>query len=115
MSGQTLDIRELEHHDRGRQCPGGCKVPALDLRSKEIMVANFSWRKAALVTAVAPMLALSACSSGGGRTPETGTGGGGGQVATTERMKIALIAHAPAGDTFWDTVRKGAEEAAAKD
>jgi hypothetical protein len=58
-------------------------------------VATISWRKAALVAAVVPMLALSACSSGGGRTPETGTGGGGGQVATTERMKIALIAHAP--------------------
>ena len=40
---------------------------------------------------------------------------GGGQVASTERIKIALITHAPAGDTFWDTVRKGAEEAAAKD
>ena len=77
-------------------------------------MANFSWRKAALVAAVVPMMALSACSSTGGRAPEA-AGGGGGQVATTERMKIALITHAPAGDTFWDTVRKGAEEAAAKD
>lgn len=78
-------------------------------------MANFSWRKAALVAAVFPMIALSACSSEGGRSPENGTGGGGGQVATTERMKIALITHAVAGDTFWDIVRKGAEEAAAKD
>jgi simple sugar transport system substrate-binding protein len=61
------------------------------------------------------MLALTACSSQGGRAPEANSAGGGGQVATTEQMKIALIAHAPAGDTFWDTVRKGAEEAAAKD
>lgn len=78
-------------------------------------MANFSWRKAALVAAVVPMMALSACSDSGGRAPETGTGGGGGQVATTERMKVALITHAAPGDTFWDILRKGAEEAAAKD
>jgi simple sugar transport system substrate-binding protein len=60
------------------------------------------------------MLALTACSSQGGRAPEANTGGGG-QAVSTPRLKIALITHAPAGDTFWDTVRKGAEEAAAKD
>ena len=78
-------------------------------------MAKFSWRKTALVAAVVPMLALSACSSSGGRTEEAGGGTGGGQVATTERMKVALITHAAPGDTFWDIVRKGAEEAAAKD
>lgn len=61
------------------------------------------------------MLALSACSSTGGRSAIPGNAAGGGQVASTERIKIALITHAPAGDTFWDTVRRGAEEAAAKD
>ena len=76
---------------------------------------KFSWRKTALVAAVVPMLALSACSSTGGKPADSGDAAAGGQVATTERMKIALITHAPAGDTFWDTVRKGAEEAAAKD
>jgi simple sugar transport system substrate-binding protein len=86
-----------------------------ELKSKEIHVAQFSWRKATLVAAIAPMLALSACSSTGGRTEEAGGAGGGGQVATTERMKIALITHAAPGDTFWDILRKGAEEAAAKD
>ena len=79
------------------------------------MVADFSWRKAALVAAVVPMLALSACSSTGGRPPEAGNGVAGGAVANTERIKIALITHAAPGDTFWDIVRKGAEEAAAKD
>ena len=77
-------------------------------------MAHFSWRKAALTAAVVPMLALSACSSGG-RSTEGGNGGGGGQVATTDRIKIAMVTHAAAGDTFWDIVRKGAEEAAAKD
>lgn len=76
---------------------------------------KFSWRKATLVAAVVPMMALSACSSTGGKQPEAGSAGGAGQVASTARMKVALITHAPAGDTFWDTVRKGAEEAAAKD
>jgi simple sugar transport system substrate-binding protein len=30
-------------------------------------------------------------------------------------MTIAMVTHAPAGDTFWDTIRKGAQAAAAKD
>jgi simple sugar transport system substrate-binding protein len=77
-------------------------------------VKKFFWRRAAVAAVAVPMLALTACSSQGGRTPEVNNGGGG-QAASTPRMKIALITHAPAGDTFWDTVRKGAEEAAAKD
>jgi simple sugar transport system substrate-binding protein len=78
-------------------------------------VANFSWRKAALVTAMVPMLALSACSGSGGKPAEAGNGAGGGEVAATDRIKVAMITHAAPGDTFWDIVRKGAEEAAAKD
>ncbi len=30
-------------------------------------------------------------------------------------MTVAMITHGPAGDTFWDTIRKGAEAAAAND
>lgn len=76
---------------------------------------KFSWRKATLVAAVVPLIALSACSSTGGKTDGSGSGNGGGQVASTERIKVALITHAAPGDTFWDILRKGAEEAAAKD
>ncbi|MDQ1059224.1 simple sugar transport system substrate-binding protein [Arthrobacter globiformis] len=76
---------------------------------------KFSWRKAALVAAVVPMMALSACSSTGGRPAENGNAAAGGQAASTPRIKVALITHAAPGDTFWDIVRKGAEEAAAKD
>jgi simple sugar transport system substrate-binding protein len=36
-------------------------------------------------------------------------------VVTTPAMKIAVITHSGPGDTFWDVVRKGADEAAAKD
>jgi simple sugar transport system substrate-binding protein len=78
-------------------------------------VKKFFWRRAAVAAVAIPMLALTACSSQGGRAPEASSGGGGGQAVSTPRIKIALITHAPAGDTFWDTVRKGAEEAAAKD
>ncbi|MCT9868564.1 substrate-binding domain-containing protein [Paenarthrobacter aurescens] len=78
-------------------------------------MAKFSWRTAAVVAAVVPLVALSACSSQGGRPADTGGGAAGGQVASTERIKIALITHAAPGDTFWDIVRKGAEEASAKD
>jgi simple sugar transport system substrate-binding protein len=77
-------------------------------------VKKISWRKAALIAAVVPMLALSACSSTGGKT-EAVNGGGGGTVADTPRLKVAMITHAAAGDTFWDIVRKGAESAATKD
>lgn len=35
--------------------------------------------------------------------------------ANTPRLKIAVIHHAPPGDTFWDIIRKGAQAAADKD
>lgn len=76
---------------------------------------KFSWRKAVLVAAVVPMMALSACSTQGGKPADSGKAAGAGQAATTDRIKVALITHAAPGDTFWDIVRKGAEEAAAKD
>ncbi|ADD40369.1 substrate-binding domain-containing protein [Stackebrandtia nassauensis] len=53
-------------------------------------------------------LALSACSSSGGKQDE-------GKGADTPRQTIALITHSAKGDTFWDIVREGAEAAAAKD
>ena len=76
---------------------------------------KISWQKLAVVAAVVPMLALSACSSTGGRPVTTAAGGSGGQVASTPSIKIAMITHAGPGDTFWDIVRKGAQEAATKD
>lgn len=74
-----------------------------------------TWRKAALALAIVPALGLAACSGQGGREPVASGAEGGGQVASTDRIKIAVITHAPPGDTFWDIIRKGAEEAAAKD
>jgi simple sugar transport system substrate-binding protein len=61
-------------------------------------------------------LALAACASEqGGAQDEGGAGGGGaaGGVDTPE-ITIAMITHEAPGDTFWDFVRQGAQNAAAK-
>ncbi|GAB3757966.1 substrate-binding domain-containing protein [Zhihengliuella somnathii] len=80
------------------------------------MSKNNAWRRPLAAALLAPILALAACSSTGGREePAANDGGSGGQVATTEPMEIGLVTHAVPGDTFWDIVRAGAEEAAAKD
>ncbi|MCX5209510.1 substrate-binding domain-containing protein [Kitasatospora sp. NBC_00240] len=68
---------------------------------------------AALVLTVA----LAGCSSTGGRRAEqarnrAATAGG---AVDTPRWRVAMVTHAGAGDAFWDIVRKGAEQAAAKD
>jgi simple sugar transport system substrate-binding protein len=60
-------------------------------------------------------MALAGCSSEGGRETTAAGEGGGGQAAQTEQIKIAMITHAAPGDTFWDRIRAGAEEASAKD
>ena len=74
-------------------------------------------RRAVPVMAVAASAALilTGCSgSGGKKAQEAGDNVSAGK-ASTPRMTIAMVTHAPAGDTFWDTIRKGAQAAAAKD
>jgi simple sugar transport system substrate-binding protein len=66
------------------------------------------------VVAVTAVLTTSACSSGG-RLKETAGAGSGGKVANTPRYKFEMISHAPAGDAFFDTIIRGAKDAAAKD
>ncbi|MFI0486136.1 substrate-binding domain-containing protein [Actinomadura sp. 9N215] len=61
------------------------------------------------VLAAAGLLALSACSSEGGKKAEERTEGAG------PRLEIAMVTHSAPGDTFWDIVQKGAKAAAAKD
>ncbi|MFF4833346.1 sugar ABC transporter substrate-binding protein [Streptomyces sp. NPDC001315] len=68
----------------------------------------------ALAAAAALTLAGCSSSSGGKKAEEGGDDASAGK-ATTPRMTVALVTHAPPGDTFWDTVRKGAQAAAAKD
>lgn len=66
-----------------------------------------------VAAASALALTLAACSSSGGKQ-DTGDGAAVGNAGTPE-MTVAFITHAAPGDTFWDLVRKGAEDAAKKD
>jgi simple sugar transport system substrate-binding protein len=63
---------------------------------------------------ISVLLALTACSSTGGKPRDSGAGMGAGQ-ADTPRFTVAMVTHGPPGDTFWDLIRKGAETAAKKD
>jgi simple sugar transport system substrate-binding protein len=75
-----------------------------------------STRKAmrALAVAAALGVALASCSSQGGAQQEQSSGGGGtGGTVDTPRFTIAMVTHEQPGDTFWDRIRAGAEDAAA--
>jgi simple sugar transport system substrate-binding protein len=63
---------------------------------------------------VSILVALTACSSTGGKPRSSDSGMGAGQ-ADTPRVTVAMVTHGPPGDTFWDLIRKGAETAAKKD
>jgi len=73
-------------------------------------------RRSTTLAAVAALstLALAACSSSGGQQATTQATDGGG-AAKSKTMTVAMITHAAPGDTFWDLVRKGAEDAAEND
>jgi simple sugar transport system substrate-binding protein len=56
-------------------------------------------------------LGMAAC-SGGGKTNTAGTSGGGGNAAGSSGYTIAMITHETPGDTFWDKIKAGAQQAA---
>nr|WP_314930300.1 sugar ABC transporter substrate-binding protein [Corynebacterium argentoratense] len=64
----------------------------------------------ALVTA-----GCSVCSPTGGAPVGGAASGGAGGGVDTDRAVVAMVSHGAPGDTFWDLVRKGAEDAAKKD
>jgi simple sugar transport system substrate-binding protein len=71
------------------------------------------WRGAAIGALALAMTA--ACSSqGGAQNQGGGSAGGGGGTAVTggKNYTIAMITHEQAGDTFWDKIRAGAQDAA---
>jgi len=70
-------------------------------------------RMSLLAAGAAAALTLAACSSSGGKQETDDTADAG--TANTPRMTVAFITHSGPGDTFWDLVRKGAEDAARKD
>lgn len=65
-------------------------------------------------SAVIACLCLTACSATGGapRSPQGEEGAAG--TVDTPRLVVAMVSHGAPGDTFWDLVRKGAEDAARK-
>ena len=69
-----------------------------------------------LALGTAAALALTGCSSTGGKKSEArSSAAAAGKVASTPRLTIAMVTHETPGDTFWDKIRAGAEAAAAKD
>jgi simple sugar transport system substrate-binding protein len=70
-------------------------------------------KRKVIAAALTGLLALSACSSSGGKKAD--------EQATKSlsgdgpRMKIAMVTHSAQGDAFWDIVQKGAQSASAKD
>lgn len=69
--------------------------------------------RAAVVTLAASVV-LSACSATGGAPRSSNTSGGQAGGVDTPRYVVAMVTHGAPGDTFWDLVRKGAEDAAKK-
>ena len=64
-----------------------------------------------LVTAaVAGALALTACSGGG--APQSTSNDSGGGAGDNSGYTVAMITHAPPGDTFWDKIQQGGTQAA---
>jgi simple sugar transport system substrate-binding protein len=68
-------------------------------------------RAAVAVVSLTALLAVSAC-SGGGAPKTTDTGGGGGGGGGNSGYTFAMITHETPGDTFWDRIKAGANQAA---
>ena len=69
-----------------------------------------SVRILAALTAVA--LGAAACSSGGKEKADDTSGGSGANAAGSSGYTIAMITHETPGDTFWDKIKAGAQQAA---
>ncbi len=81
------------------------------------LVARF-WTWVGVAVAGALSLSLAGCSSTGGKRAEDARAAAATQgraAVDTPRWTFAMITHAGDGDTFWDIVQNGAEQAAAKD
>ena len=71
-------------------------------------------RKTLVAAALMAATMLAGCSSTGGAPRAENTEGTAGGV-DTPRYVVAMVTHGAPGDTYWDLVRKGAEDAAKKD
>src|SRR5688500_5830428 len=91
-----------------RSCRGaGSAVPA-DTRAgpanEETSMRSTRRSLQALVAVTSATVALAACSSQGGAQNEG--------VDAGQEFTIAMVTHEAPGDTFWDKIRNGAEQAA---
>jgi len=68
-------------------------------------------RLAVAAAATTTALALAACSGGGAPQTQEEAGGGGG-AGDNSGYTIAMVTHETPGDTFWDKIKAGAEQAA---
>jgi simple sugar transport system substrate-binding protein len=66
----------------------------------------------ALAVVAAASAALAACSSQGGAPASSGGGSAPAAGGNGTKYTIAMITHEQAGDTFWDKIRAGAQDAA---
>ena len=62
--------------------------------------------------ATAAALVLSACSSGGAPSTSSTAGSGGGGAGDNSGYTFAMVTHETPGDTFWDKIKAGAQQAA---
>src|SRR4051794_24952492 len=67
-------------------------------------------RAAFAMAAVGAVLTATACSGGGAAPTQQSSGGGGG--GGNSGYTFAMITHETPGDTFWDRIRAGGEQAA---
>ncbi|QKW10099.1 sugar ABC transporter substrate-binding protein [Streptomyces sp. NA04227] len=74
-------------------------------------------RAVGAVLAMALGVSLAGCSDTGGKRAEDArkAAAGGKAAVNTPRWTFAMITHSGDGDTFWDIVQQGAEQAAVKD
>jgi simple sugar transport system substrate-binding protein len=64
-----------------------------------------------VIAALVSAFVLAACSEGGA-PPSEDSGSGGGGTGDNSGYKIQMITHETPGDSFWDKIRAGAEQAA---
>ena len=75
------------------------------------MIRNHRRKAAAIGVLAAATLILTACSEGGAPEEDSDSGGGGG-AGDNSGYTVAMITHETPGDTFWDKIKSGAQQAA---